>query len=214
MNQKDEELSKMRLEIGTYANKINSLSDELDRIERAQRAQVVTQTVKYVERESQETIVLRSQVDQLNLTNASLTTKIAEVNQDISNRNEQIKDLERRISILEDTNSNLEKELRIAIDSRKAASRVTYVQDEGLKETVMILKAELNEIRSFNQLIRQENDELYSQLEQARTHQHHCHHNKHVCKGRSRSKSPISKKIVERTYHPTHSEVTFYQPTL
>ena len=38
-SQKDEELSKLRKEIATYSQKINSLSDELDRLERNQRTQ-------------------------------------------------------------------------------------------------------------------------------------------------------------------------------
>lgn len=107
LNQKEDELSKMRLEIGNYANKINCLSDELDRLERAHKSQVVTQTIKYVERETEETILLRSKVEQFSITITSLNATINSLDKDLLNRNEHIKDLERRIAILEDTNSNL-----------------------------------------------------------------------------------------------------------
>jgi hypothetical protein len=67
-----------------------------------------------------------------------------------------VKGLERRIAILEETNYALQNELKSAIESKKSASRIVQFQeDKTLKEAVYSLKAELQEVRDFNQLVRQ-----------------------------------------------------------
>jgi len=46
--------------------------------------------------------------------------------------------------------------LRAAIEAKKNVSKVTIVQeDTGLKEALFSLRAELKEVRNFNQLVRQ-----------------------------------------------------------
>lgn len=57
--------------------------------------------------------------------------EVSSFRQENRNQLEHIRDLERRICILEETNINLEKELRSNIESRKSASRLTSVQDDS-----------------------------------------------------------------------------------
>jgi hypothetical protein len=67
-------------------------------------------------------------------------------------------------------------------------------EDRNLKEAVYALKAELQEVRSFNQLVRQENEELYSQLQLLKsTPSQHVHSRCQRCRHhhKSRSRSPI-----------------------
>lgn len=82
-------------------------------------------------------------------------------------------------------------------------------EDQSLKQAVYTLKTELEEVRRFNQLVRQENDELYVQLQSLKSGSK-CHR----CQHRHRSKSPIRQpeekviktKLVEQT--ATHSHLT------
>ena len=60
---------------------------------------------------------------------------------------------------------NLEEELKAAIEAKKTASRITISNEEGLKQRFLTLKAELDEVRSFNALVRRENDMLKAKLE-------------------------------------------------
>lgn len=162
--------------------------------------------IRYVEKE--ETLVLRSKLEQINNINGSLSLENNSLRIERTKQAELIKDLERRIAILEDTNANLQNELRLAIDHKKTASRVELQEDKSLKEAVFALKAELEEVRRFNQLVRQENDELYAQMQGLKSSK--CHR----CQHRHRSKSPLRQqedkvarsKLAEQA--ATHSHVT------
>jgi hypothetical protein len=79
--------------------------------------------------------------------NQVLQSNINGLAQENQNKLNIIRDLERRVAILEDTNRNLEQELRITIDNHKAASRVSQgrsQQDEELKQIIFTLKEELH----------------------------------------------------------------------
>jgi hypothetical protein len=81
-----------------------------------------------------------------------------------------------------------------SIEERESVSRVQLQEERGLKDAVFALKAELQEVRSFNQLARQENEELYAQLQLLKSTAHGNGHSRcQRCKHRhkSRSRSPI-----------------------
>ena len=65
--------------------------------------------------EKEETLALRSKLEQINNINGSLSMENNSLRIDRSKQAELIKDLERRIAILEDTNINLQNEVRLAI---------------------------------------------------------------------------------------------------
>jgi hypothetical protein len=69
---------------------------------------------------------------------------------------------------------------------------VQVQEDRGLRESVLSLRSELQEVRSFNQLVRQENEELHAQLQilkgNSTTHSK-CNRCRH--RHKSRSRSPI-----------------------
>ena len=162
-------------------------------MEQSLKLQTHTETIRYIE--SEDTVMLKSKSEQLHSTNLALQTNVNILKTENHQKTDHIQDLERRVSILEDTNLSLEQELRNAIDSKKTASRVSQnkIQEEkSLMETVLVLKSELREVRGFSQLVRQENDELYSQLDLARSNRGNHQHTKPVKNGRSRSRSPIS----------------------
>ena len=144
--------------------------------------------------EKEETLVLRGKLEQINNINGSLSMENNSLRIDRTKQAELIKDLERRVAILEDTNANLQNELRLAIDSRKTASRVVVQEDNSLKDAVYALKSELEEVRRFNQLVRQENDELYLQLQSFKGSSKCAR-----CQHRHKSKSPIREEKVAKT---------------
>jgi predicted RNase H-like nuclease (RuvC/YqgF family) len=59
--QKDEEISKLRMDIRDYSIRINSLTEELDRSERSQKLQTRTETIRYVESEDSAMLKVRNQ---------------------------------------------------------------------------------------------------------------------------------------------------------
>lgn len=93
-------------------------------------------------------------MEQLSSLNAALTAD----NMNLRGQTEYTRELERRVALLEATNQQLQGDLRTAIEARNSASSLQLQEDRGLRESVISLRSELQEVRSFNQLVRQENE--------------------------------------------------------
>lgn len=101
--------------------------------------------------------------------------------------------LQRRIDVLENTNNSLQNEVQSAISAKNQLSKMVHNEDKSLREAVYSLREELQQLRNFNHLVRQENEQLYKQIQhqqQAKSSSTRCLRCNHD-HGKSRSKSPI-----------------------
>lgn len=76
-------------------------------------------------------------MEQLSSLNAALTAD----NMNLRGQGEYTRELERRVSLLEATNQQLQGELRSAIEARNSVSRVQVQEDRGLRESVLSLRS-------------------------------------------------------------------------